>query len=304
MKTLGSKTDAADRALPLGDSRNPDTPAHSVSVLVLTYNEEKCIQSCLDSVVWSNDIVVLDSFSSDRTVEILKEYRCVRIFQRRFDNFSSQRNYGLHNVQFRNEWVLIIDADERCSPALKEEVLRKTSLENSGIDAYCLRRNIFFLGTFLKHNSFRVVWLERVVKPLKVQFSGSIHEKPSYTGKSAWLDGTLSHYPFIKGVDHWVQRRNIYSSLAAQSELLGKPVFTAGRLFSGNPVHRREALNALYRRLPFRWVWFFFYNLVAEGCFLDGWKGIYLALLESYYEFLIVLKVREERLIQVAGKRN
>lgn len=268
-------------------------PAAGVSVLVLTYNEEQCIASCINSIAWSNDIVVLDSFSTDRTVEILAGYPGLRVFQRQFDNFSDQRNYGLHEITFENEWVLIVDADETCPGELRDEILAATADETSGVSAFRLRRRVFFLGSHLAHNSHYDVWLDRLVRPREVRYHGALHEKPAYQGRSRRLTCALNHYPFGKGISRWIQRRNVYSSLAAQSEAMGMPPLSVRAAVSDDPIQRRQWLNAVYRRLPCRWLVFFLYNFFVKLCFLDGAKGMYMVLLESYYELTIVVKVKE-----------
>jgi glycosyltransferase involved in cell wall biosynthesis len=117
---------------------------HSVSVLILSYNEEQSIQSCIDSVAWSDDIVILDSFSAGNTVCIIKDNQELRRYQRRFDDFSAQRNHGLHEIEFRNEWVLIVDADETCPSDLKEELLATTLEVDDEVSVFSLRRKTFF----------------------------------------------------------------------------------------------------------------------------------------------------------------
>jgi Glycosyltransferases involved in cell wall biogenesis len=101
--------------------------------LILTFNEEKNLPACLKAIAWCDDIIVLDSFSTDRTVEIAKKYG-VDVYQRRFDNFSSQRNYALANLKFRHEWVFHLDADEIITDELKSEIERE--IENTTVDAF------------------------------------------------------------------------------------------------------------------------------------------------------------------------
>src|SRR5262245_59816290 len=95
-----------------------------VSVLILTLDEEVNLAGCLDSVAWSDDVVVLDSFSRDGTVDIARA-RGVRLFQRQFDNYANQRNYGLRDITYKHEWVLMLDADERVPPELREEIAER-----------------------------------------------------------------------------------------------------------------------------------------------------------------------------------
>ncbi len=267
----------------------------NVSVLIITYNEEACIASCLESVAWSDDIVVVDSHSTDATVEILRRFAAVRLYRRAFDDFSSQRNFGLHGVVFRNEWVLIIDADETCPEPLAREIRDKVRGAAPGVSAFRLRRDVHFLGAFLRHNSFHNVWLDRLVRPREVRYRGLLHEKLTYSGASRRLDGALCHYPYAKGIEHWLHRRNVYSSLAARAEFAGRRPLSLRAFLAEDPIKRREAWNAVFRRLPLRWLVLLLYNVFVSFCFLDGARGIYMVLLETYYEFTIVVKLKEQK---------
>jgi glycosyltransferase involved in cell wall biosynthesis len=271
------------------------TPATGCSVLVITYNEEDCIAACIESVGWSDDILVVDSFSTDRTTEILARYSAVRVIQRVFDDYSSQRNFGLHKVGLRNDWVLIIDADETCPPALRTEILDVIAAASRDVQAFRLRRRIWFLGSALEHNGLSGVWLDRLVRPMAVHYVGVLHEKPTFVGRSRPLRERLDHYPYGKGITHWMHRRNGYSSLAAAAEIAARPPLRLADALAGNPIRRRYWLNALYRRLPARWLIFLLYNVFVKWCFLDGVKGMHMILLETSYEFLTAAKIRERQ---------
>jgi len=270
----------------------------NISIFIITYNEEKDIKRCLDSVSWSNDIVILDSFSTDKTLSIAIEFQNVKIFKKKFVNYSTQRNYGLKTIDFINPWVLIIDADETCSIELKMELLSNKIQNNSNNVVYSLRRKTFFANKWLKHNSMYNVWIERIVKPKYVTFYGDIHEKLKYNGLSKKLSSNIEHYPFSKGIENWISRRNRYSTLNAEYEITHGYDIKINNLFSKNPVEFRQFLNSIYRKLPLRWFIFFIYNFFIKLCFLDGYKGIYYVLLETFYEFVIVLKIKYKRYLQ------
>ncbi len=272
-----------------------DITSPNISVFIITYNEENNIDTCLKSVLWSNDIVILDSYSNDNTILIAKKYESLRVFKRHFDNYSSQRNYGLKEIDFLNQWVLIIDADETCDQGLREEILSNITCGHNDIVAYRLRRKTFFYNKWLKHNSIYNVWIERLVKPGRVTFYGNIHEKLKYEGKAVKLSNHINHYPFSKGIEDWISRRNRYSTLYAENELSNSYPIVIRDAFSQDPIKNRVFLNAVYRRLPLRWLIFFLYNFFIKFCFLDGLKGIHMVLLESYYEFLIVCKIKYQK---------
>jgi glycosyltransferase involved in cell wall biosynthesis len=265
------------------------------SVLIIAYNEEDCIAACLESVGWSDDIMVVDSISTDRTTAILAEYPAVRVVQRAFDDYASQRNFGLHQGEFRNDWVLIIDADETCPAALRREILDAIATMTPDVSTFRLRRRTWFLGSALSHNSLTGVWLDRLVRPMDVRFFGILHEKPAFSGRSRSLRERLDHYPYRKGITHWMRRRNWYSSLAASMEIAGRPPLRLADVLAADPVSTRRWLNAVYRRLPARWLIFLLYNVLVKWCFLDGVKGMHMVLLETSYEFLTAVKVRERQ---------
>ena len=264
---------------------------HNISIFIITYNEEKDILKCLDSVIWSNDVVILDSFSTDETLAIANNFNNVRTFQKKFDDYSTQRNHGLKKIKFKNEWVLILDADETCSENLKEELLSSKFKNDKDTIVYSLRRKTFFANKWLKHNSMYNVWIDRLVRPEYVSFYGRVHEKLHYDGISKKLSYDINHYSFSKGIDHWLSRRNNFSTLSAEYETNNGYKLSIKNFYSKDPVKFRQFLNAVYRKLPFRWVIFFMYNFFIKLCFLDGVRGIQYVALETYYEFLIVCKI-------------
>ena len=119
-----------------------------VSVLVLTHNEELILPRCLNALLWCDDVVIVDSGSKDHTVDIAR--RCgARVFQRPFDNFASQRNYGLDNVVWKHEWILHLDADEIITEEFRKKLLEFQPAEN--INAYLVPSKLIFFGKWLRH---------------------------------------------------------------------------------------------------------------------------------------------------------
>ena len=124
----------------------------SVSLLILTLNEECNLRRCLDSLTWCDDIVVLDSFSTDATESIAGDYHC-RFVQRVFDNYAAQRRFGLNDITYKHPWVLMVDADEILTKELYQEI--QTTVTNCGDDIvlFRFRRKDHFLGKWIKHSS-------------------------------------------------------------------------------------------------------------------------------------------------------
>ena len=266
-----------------------------VSVLILTLNEEINLSGCLKSVSWSDDIVVFDSFSSDRTVEIAKEFGA-RVIQRKFDNYAGQRNAALNEVEYSNPWILMIDADERPTDELTKEIGELSSNPDNATALYRVRRRDMFFGKWLKRSSGYPTWFGRLFKAGTVRVEREINEEYHTDGEIGHLQEHLIHYPFNKGVAFWLERHNRYSSMEAKAlvgEMRGK--LKPGGLFSSDPTIRRKALKQLAYRIPARPLVTFCYLYFLRLGFLDGMPGLTYCRLRSMYEYMIDLKVRELR---------
>src|SRR5215470_4926000 len=128
-----------------------------ISILILTLDEEANLGACLDSVAFSDDVVVLDSFSKDRTVEIARE-RGVRLYQRAFDNYAAQRNYGLRDVEYRHPWVLMLDADERVPEDLRREMEAATGAAAGTVALFRMRRRDHLFGRWIPRSTGYPTW--------------------------------------------------------------------------------------------------------------------------------------------------
>lgn len=268
----------------------------SVSVLILTLNEEINLPGCLESVSWSDDIVVFDSFSSDRTVEIAEGFGA-RVVQRKFDNYAAQRNAALNEVEYKNPWVLMVDADERWDKSLYNKMVSAIHIDvNNKNSIYHFQRKDIFMGKWLKHSPASSTWSGRLVKLGSVSVEREINEEYHTAGQKAYLKGRFIHYPFNKGIDYWFERHNRYSTMEAQvfvKEVQGRLMF--GNLFSKDPTVRRKFLKQLAFRLPCRPFIIFCYWYFFNMGFLDGIAGLTYCRLRTIYEYMIDLKVKELR---------
>ncbi len=138
----------------------------SISVLILTLNEEKNLPHCFSSLKWCEDIVVFDSMSTDKTVEIARKLGA-RVFQRDFDNWSAHQNWALKHINFKYPWTLYIDADERCTEELEKEILCKIDNNEVKEVAFRVRRKDFFRDRWLKHAQLYPTWIVRLFRPRK-----------------------------------------------------------------------------------------------------------------------------------------
>ncbi len=264
-----------------------------ISVMILTLNEELDISSCLDSVRWCDDVVVFDSFSTDATVRIAKAAGA-RVFQRRFDNYAAQRNAALTEVDYRYEWVLMVDADERWDRSLFEEMRGAIQKGYEDVCLYHFRRKDFFRGKWLRRSTGYPTWSGRLVRLGRVRVEREINEEYHADGKVGYLDGHFVHYPFNKGLTFWVERHNRYSSMEAAKlvEQTQERIETSS-LFSKDPIARRKSLKQLAYRLPSRPLTVFLYLYLFRRGFLDGSPGLTYCILRAIYEYMIDLKVKE-----------
>jgi len=272
-----------------------------ISVLILTRDEERNLPGCLESVAWSDDVHVYDSYSGDRTVEIARE-RGARVTQRAFDDYASQRNAALHGVEFAHPWVLVLDADERVPAPLQHEILRFVSAPPDGVAACRIRRRDFLYGTWLRHAQLSA-WYIRLVRPIRVRYAREVNEVLKVEGRIADLREAFDHYPFSRGMRHWLDKHNAYSSMEARLALGSRRgavpyslrAALLGRDFNDRRYHQKE----LFYRLPARPLIKFLFLYVLKRGFLDGRAGFTYAMLQAIYEYMIVLKTRE---IEVAGR--
>jgi glycosyltransferase involved in cell wall biosynthesis len=271
------------------------TRATPISVLILTKNEELDLPACLDSVTWSDDVHVFDSQSTDRTVQ-LATARGAHVTQRRFDDYASQRNAALHGLAFKHAWVLTLDADERVPAPLAAALARFAAAPTPDVAACRLRRRDFLGGTWLKHSQISPFYV-RLVRPERVRYERAVNEVLRVDGPIQDLDEPFDHYPFSKGIRHWLDKHNTYSTMEARCVLesrRGTATFSLrDALFARDFNERRRHQKELFYRLPLRPLLKFLYVYVWRRGFLDGAAGFTYARLQSIYEYLIVLKTRE-----------
>ncbi|GAB6137357.1 glycosyltransferase family 2 protein [Halanaerobaculum tunisiense] len=241
----------------------------SIGVLVLTYNEEENIADCLESVSWVDELVVVDSYSQDDTLELAREYTS-DIYQREFDDFASQRNFGLD--QLESDWVLVVDADERVTSELQQEVLDK--LSNPQAKGYKIPRKNYFLGDWIKYCGWYPDHTLRLFKVADNRYSGLVHEGLQIEGRVEKLESPLIHYTY-RNLEHYLAKINHYTTLDAQKK------YQAGK--------KKGLLYILLRPV----VEFIKKYILKKG-FLLGTPGLILSILSAYYQFLKYIKLWEK----------
>lgn len=265
----------------------------SVSVVILTLNEEANLADCIDSCSWSDDIVVFDSLSTDRTRDIALA-KGARVVERPFDDYAAQRNAALTTVSYQHAWVLMLDADERVPEDLAAELQAGVARAASDTVMYRMRRKDFFLGKWLKRSSGYPTWFGRLMRLGRVHVERGINEEYIADGRIESLHSHLHHFPFSRGIAYWFERHNRYSSMEASAKfaLQHEPLSSRG-VFSSDPITRRRTLKRLLYRVPLRPLIVFLYLYIFRLGILDGRAGFYFSRMRAAYEFLIDTKVLE-----------
>ena len=268
--------------------------AHMFSIYILTYNEERDIAACIESALLSDDVIVVDSCSRDRTVEIASQYP-VRVVEHPFESHGKQRTWMLENIPAKYDWAYILEADERMTPELFQECL--DTIQNPQHIGYYVAERVLFMDQWIKHSTQYPRYQMRLFKMGKVWFTDYGHtEREVCEGSTGFLQETYPHYTCGKGLSRWIEKHNRYSTDEAKEtlhQLESGHVEWQQIFFGATEVERRRALKNLSLRLPLRPVVRWFYMYFMLGGWRDGEAGFAWCTLQAFYEYLIVLKVKE-----------
>jgi len=286
-----------------------------VSLLIPAKNEESNLPACLESVASADEVFVVDSQSSDRSIELSTNYGA-NVVQFYFNGrWPKKKNWSLDNLPFRNEWVLIVDCDERITPELWDEIA--TVIQDPNYNGYYLNRRVFFLGQWIRYGGKYPDWNLRLFKHKSGRYENlntedipntgdnEVHEHVILDGKVGYLKNDMLHIDF-RDIYHWLERHNRYSNWEARvyyNILTGNDESgTIGAHLFGDAVQRKRFLKKIWVKLPFkpllRFILFYFIRLG----FLDGKAGYIYGRLLSQYEYQIGVKLYELR--QFGGKLN
>jgi glycosyltransferase involved in cell wall biosynthesis len=274
-----------------------------VSVLVPTLNEELNLPQCLASIAWTDEVFVVDSFSSDRTCEIAHEHGA-HVVQHAFESYSRQKNWALDTLPLRNEWLLIIDADERVSPELRVEIEHVITDEHA-CAGYYINRKFIFLNTWIRHAGWYPSWNLRLFRHRLGRYDDrEVHEHVVLNGPAGYLRHDLVHDD-RRGLEAFVARHNRYSSLEALARL--KAARDAPDRASlpvsvlASPVQRKRFIRErIWPRVPGKPLVLFMYMYVVRRGFLDGRAGLALCVFHAFQEFMVGLKLAELRRLSSA----
>jgi glycosyltransferase involved in cell wall biosynthesis len=260
-----------------------------ISVVILTLNEADNLPRCLDSVRWCDEILVVDSGSTDDTVAIATASGA-RVLTRAFDTFANQRNYAMESGMLRHPWVLHLDADEVVTAELRDELQALASSRDTRFPIYRVPSKLLFMGRWLRYSGMYPAYQVRFGQRERLRFVDHGHGQreslpPDQVGT---ISAPLDHYNFSKGMDDWFARHRRYAHEEALQALAERgDSLRIGELFVRDPTVRRRALKRLGNRLPFRPSLRFLYAYVVRRGFLDGVAGFrYARMLGIYQSFI------------------
>jgi glycosyltransferase involved in cell wall biosynthesis len=269
-----------------------------ISVVILTLNEAASLQRSLDSVAWSDDVLVVDSGSTDATVGIATAAGA-RVVSRPFDSFAGQRNFAMETGAFRHPWVLHLDADEVVTPELRDELqaLARGAVA-AAMPVYRIPSRLIFMGRWLRHAGMYPAYQVRFGRADALRFVDHGHgqrevQPPEQVGTCA---APLDHYNYSNGINDWFARHQRYARREATQAIADAgEALPLAALAGADATGRRRALKQVAYRLPLRPLLRFLYVYVAKAGFLDGRAGFHYAAMIGVYQYMIDLNELEAR---------
>lgn len=241
-----------------------------ISVTIITFNEERNIRRCLESVRWADEIVVVDSFSTDKTVEICREYT-EHVIQHEWLGYVQQKNYAVDCATY--DWIFSLDADEEISPELQSAILGMWK-RGFSYDGYKVARKVYYLGRWIRHGGWYPDYKIRLFHRAKGRWGGiDLHEKVILNGTCGKLKGDLFHYTYENITVH-IRKMNSYTTISAQK------LYKKGR---------KPSLLNIFFNPPVKFIKTYF----IKAGFLDGKAGFFISIIGSFYVFMKYLKLWE-----------
>ncbi len=230
----------------------------NVTAIIPTLNEEINIKKAIESVSFANEIIVIDSFSTDKTVELAKKFD-VKIIKRKFDNFSSQKNYAIGKAT--NSWIYILDADERVTSDVRKEIFKAIETPKDKVGFY-VKRAFYFAGNKIKYSGWQRSLVVRLFLKEHCKYQGNVHEMIKTNGKLGFLKGKIDHFGY-RNYNHFISKIHLYAELRAiDLKAKGKKVTFFHFLI----------------KPPFR----VFSHFILKRGFLDGYLGLILSITQGY----------------------
>jgi glycosyltransferase involved in cell wall biosynthesis len=274
----------------------------NLSIIILTFNEELNIEKCLsEAIKLTDNITIVDSYSTDETLNICKKYNC-RIYQNKFINQSIQLNWALDNIKFETEWILRLDSDEYFLPELIDEMKSKLETLDESINGIFFKRRVYFMDKWIRYGGYYPTLLLRAWRNGK-----AICEERWMDEHMKLLDGKsiIFDNDFVddnkKNLHWWINKHNNYATREAIEQLNSKYSFfnyelVEARLLGTQEQRKRWIKEKLYNKLPLgvKPFIYFIYRFFVKLGFLDGFRGFLFHILQGFwYRFLVDAKVYE-----------
>jgi glycosyltransferase involved in cell wall biosynthesis len=273
-----------------------------ISAVILTYNEENNIECCLSSLNGlSKDIFIVDSFSTDNTLAISGKYTD-KIYQHEFINQAKQLNWALDNLPITTEWILRLDADERITPELREEIMRVLPNISSDVSGFYIKRRVYFMGRWIRHGGYYPIWLLRIWRKDKAHCEERLMDEhiKIREGEILFLEHDIIEEN-KKSLDWWIEKHNNYAAREA-IEMLNlrfnffKNTGIKSKLSGTQDQRKRWIKENIYMKIPLfvRPILYYMYRYIFRLGVLDGKEGLIFHFLQGFwYRFLVDAKIYE-----------
>lgn len=280
-------------------TREAPAPAESaLTAIVLTLNEERNLPDCLASLAgWARDVVVVDSGSTDATVEIARRFGA-RVLEHPFENYGAQRNWALRAAAIATPWVLNVDADERVTPELRAAIEAAIVEDDPDVAGFLVSRRTVFMGRWIRHGGHYPAWHLRLFRAGRGRCEDRLYDQHFLVdGPVRRLQGDLIDV-LTPDLASFCRRHVRWAELEAAEQESGGEGRIRGRLASANPIESRRRLREIYSATPLfvRPVAYFLYRYLLRLGFLDGREGLVFHFLQGFwYRFLVDALIFERR---------
>ena len=270
-----------------------------LSVVIPTFNEALNLEDCLTGVCGrAEEVIVLDSFSTDATVEIARRMEA-RVVQHAYEGPAYQKNWALENLKLASDWVLFLDADERVPSDLWQEISEIVAAGGNGFDGFYMNRRFIFYGKWIKHCGWYPSWNLRLFKHRLGRYEArDVHEHVLLNGKAGYCKRDLIHED-LRDMTDWIAKHNRYASLEAAENLRTlrgvERAQLTGSLRQGTLGRKRAITERIRIRLPVpvRSLLFFIYMYIFRLGFLDGVQGFHFCAMHAVFEYFYGVKLWE-----------
>jgi glycosyltransferase involved in cell wall biosynthesis len=267
-----------------------------IDVLIQTLNEELNLPHALQSVKgWANRVFVVDSGSTDRTIEIARQSGAT-VVEHPWEGYARQKNWAIDNLPFESPWIFILDADEAVTPALRDELLSICGKPADEVveAGFYVNRYLIFMGHRIRHCGYFPSWNLRLFKRGRAHYEDRpVHEHMLVNGREGYLKGLLEHED-RRGLEYYIAKHNRYSTLEAETIFYTQRNGSLRPDLFGSAVERRRFFKSkIYPKLPAKWLGRFVWMYFIQLGLLDGMAGLRFCLLISSHELFTSLKLRE-----------